>query len=149
MKANHFRATVLLLLIFIQTCGFNAVAPLAAKTSLVLDATDIINVSDLQLEAIDPDRLPGRYESEQGGSLLYLIITLKDKGSWIVERVYTEPSMQPVSKKYTIHKTDSGLADKKGHLILQKTREGLIVFEGNSGLDTIPDDYWVHYIKQK
>ena len=154
MSTIHSRPTILLLLIFIQACGFSAGAPLAdetaiPKTSLVLDATDLLDISDLQMENIDLDRLPGQYKSEQGGSILYLSIKQQNKDSWIVERVYTEPSMQRVSKKYTIHRTGFGLADKKGNLVLRQTREGLIVYESNSELDTIPTDYWIHYIKQK
>ncbi len=154
MKAIHSRSMILLLLIFIQACVFNTGTPLAAetvapKTSLVLDATDLLDISDLQLENIDLDQLPGRYISEQGGSVLYLNITPQTKDSWIVERVYTEPSMQNMSKKYTIQKTEFGLADKKGNLIVRQTSEGLIAFENNSELDAIPRDYWIHYIKQE
>ncbi len=154
MKAIHSRSMIFLLLIFIQACVFNTGTPLASetvvpKTSQVLDATDLLDISGLQLESIDLDQLPGRYISEQGGSVLYLNITPQTKNSWIVERVYTEPSMQNVSKKYTIHRTGFGLADKKGNLFLRQTREGLIVYESNSELDSIPTDYWIHYIKQE
>jgi len=150
----YFNPIILLLVIFVQACGVSAKTSLMADivtppTSLVLDATDLLDISELPIKNIDLNQLPGQYKSEQGGAILYLTIKQQNKDSWIVERIYTEPSIQDISKRYTVYKTALGLADKKGHLILQQTKVGLIMYESHSGLDSIPTDYWIHYIKQK
>ena len=154
MKAFHCRPLVLLLLICFQTCGSDVGGSLVAdtglqKTSRVLNSTDMRDLSDLQLDKMDADRLPGQYSSEQGGSVLFLIVTPQGKDTWIVERIYTEPATQNVSRQYTVHKTEYGLASKKGSLVLRQTKEGLIALEKDSGLDSIPASYWIHYLKQE
>ena len=153
MKASPCRPLILLFLICFHACTSNVGLSLAndtelQQTPLVLDATDLLDISQLQLEKMDPDRLPGRYRSEQGGSILFLMITPQGKDAWAVERLYTEPEMKNVSRQYTVHRTEHGLAGEKGDLVLRQTREGLIALEKHSELDCIPATYWIHYIKQ-
>lgn len=156
MKANRVRPSVFMFLILVHACGSSIGGPPAAEsalpeTSVVLYSTDLLDLSDLHLENIDADQLPGRYSSEQGGSVLFLTVT-PQKGdradTWVVERVYTEPATENISRRYVVHKTEFGLASKTGDLIVRQTREGLIAFEKDSGLDTIPADYWIYYRKQ-
>jgi len=154
MKTAHSHSLILLALLLIQAFGFNSSMSLADEiivpnTSQILDFTDILDISELNIENIELDRLPGKYISEQGGAVLSLHITPQGKSCWIVERIYSEPSMLNVPKKYMTHKTDLGLVDENASFFLRQTREGLIAFEQNSELDTIPNDYWIHYIKQE
>lgn len=154
MKASPCRPLILLFLICLQACTSNVGLSLAKdtelqQTALVLDGTDLLEVSQLQLEKMDPDRLPGRYRSEQGGSILFLMITPQGMDAWTVERRYTEPEMKNLTRQYTVHRTEHGLASETGELVLRQTREGLIALEKNSGIDSIPASYWIHYIKQE
>lgn len=154
MKASPCRPLILLFLIFFQACTGNVGLSLAndtelQQTPLVLDGTDLLDVSQLQLEKMDPDRLAGRYSAEQGGSVLFLNVMPQGKGIWTVERIYTEPGMNDVSSRYTVRRTEHGLASEKGDFVLRQTRVGLIALEKNSGLDNIPASYWIHYIKQE
>lgn len=151
MKATNAHLKIFLFSVLIQACGLNTSVAVTTETvvpniSQVLDFTDILDISDLHLENIELDQLPGRYISEQGGAVVYLNITLQEKGGWIVGRMYTEPGRQNISKQYRVYKTEFGLSDRKGDIFLRKTREGLIVFEKNAELETIPNDYWIHYI---
>ncbi|MEL7450157.1 MAG: hypothetical protein AAFN78_13165 [Pseudomonadota bacterium] len=115
--------------------------------SMVLDGTTVLDLADFDLESTDFESLPGQYRSEQGGSVLFLTVRSQSTGEWIVERTYSEPKFADASARYAVRRTRFGLADADSQFLLQITREGLLAFEQDSGVDSIPASYWIHYTR--
>lgn len=47
----------------------------------------------------------------------------------------------------TAERRGAALISTDGSLTIQGTEEGVLVLELNSGNDSLPPDYWVHYLK--
>ena len=92
----------------------------------MLDGTDLLELGDLRRTHL-PSQPGGRYGAEQGGSELSLSITGGANGRWTVER-----------RGAALISTDGSLTGYRG---------GVLVLELNSGNDSLPPDYWVHYLK--
>ena len=112
----------------------------------VLDGTDLLELGDLRRTDL-PSQPGGRYGAEQGGSELSLSITGGADGRWTVERRYKEPGADAQVVTYTAERRGAALISTDGSLTIQGTEEGVLVLELNSGNDSLPPDYWVHYLK--
>lgn len=145
---------VALLAMAVLACDSGADAPPAVEAappevSMVLDGTSIVDVADFALGTSSVDRLAGRYRSDQGGAEVIITVTSQPSGDWVVERVYAEPAAAPLTATYTVRRTPLGLADEKGSMYLQATREGVLALEHASGVDSIPASYWIHYVRDQ
>lgn len=126
------------------------VIPEVAKVTWILDGTDMLPNSDIKRVSGSAEvQWAGSYRSEQGGSILTLKITAKSSNHWNLVRNYSEPALKPESKNYELRNLYDGLVSKAGNLAVQKTHEGVLVLELESGLDSIPASYWIHYITTK
>lgn len=116
--------------------------------SMVLDGTDLVEMDKVAPEPSAPDSIGGTYRSEQGGSILTL--SAQKEGDGIrIERQYQEPGTSKIVKPYQlIPVAQEGFASKTQDAFLKKTKAGVIFWEKNSGVDSIPATYWVHYIRQ-
>ena len=120
--------------------------PESAAVTWVLDGTDLQETQQAQrlsAQALAP--WEGRYRSEQGGSILHLVITASGDNSWALKRNYSEPGMPTVEKSYQLHLLQDGLVSRDANIAVKKTNEGVMVLELDSGIDSIPASYWVHY----
>ena len=118
----------------------------APKVALVLDGTDLIDIDEIKRVALGLKNIEGHYQTEQGGSILYLSISHK-QDHWVIDRVYTEPAMPKASKQYQAKQHKFGLANDNASLVIQRTTEGVLVYEMDSGSESIPNEYWVHYLR--
>jgi hypothetical protein len=116
--------------------------------SMVLDGTDLVEMDKVNPEPSREDSIGGAYRSEQGGSILTLSAQ-KDAGGIHIERQYQEPGAAKTVKLYQLLPVgEEGFASKTQEAFLKKTKAGVIFWEKNSGVDSIPATYWVHYIRQ-
>lgn len=114
----------------------------------VLDGTDLVEIDKIGPAPFTAESIAGMYRSEQGGSVLVLTIRREDDGIR-VERQYQEPGAAKVVKTYHLApRASKGAATPSGDCYLQKTKEGVAFWEKSSGTDTIPANYWTHYIRQ-
>ncbi len=109
----------------------------------VLDGTDLIDITSLRLRAPD-NSIEGEYRSEQGGSQLGLTVSRTGK-QWTIWRRYNEPELRERTAVYRTEIRDSVLVSVKNDFFVRVTGDGLLALELNSGLDTIPPSYWIHY----
>lgn len=112
----------------------------------VLDGTDLVELNELRSAELPPI-LQGTYRAEQGGAMVSLSIIAESGDRWIVKRIYEEPELEPEIKEYVAERRGAALTGIDDDLAIQGTAEGLLVFELNSGTDSIPPDYWVHYLR--
>ena len=115
---------------------------------MVLDGTDLVAMDQVAPEPSNLDSIGGTYRSEQGGSILTL--TAQNEADGIrIERQYQEPGIAKIAKPYQlIPIAHEGFASKTQDAFLKKTKAGVIFWEKNSGVDSIPATYWIHYIRQ-
>jgi hypothetical protein len=116
------------------------------KLQDVLDGTDLINMDTLDLRSLGTD-IEGEYLSEQGGSELLLTVTRKGE-QWTIKRTYNEPEVGKQVRIYQTKLRDGALISANEDLFVQGTTDGLLVLELKSGVDGIPADYWIHYLRQ-
>jgi hypothetical protein len=116
--------------------------------SSVLDGTDLIEIQDVTLVPFPSGDVSGNYSSEQGGSKLSLAV--RRQGETLeVERRCEEPEGEPAARLYqfpTIN--DEGAVSAQQDAFLRQTKEGLLLLEQRSEVESIPATYWVHYIRQ-
>ena len=74
-------------------------------------------------------------------------ITGRADGRWTVERRYKEPGADAQVVTYTAERRGAALISADGSLTIQGTEEGVLVLELYSGTDSLPPDYWLHYLK--
>jgi len=116
------------------------------KLQDVLDGTDLVNIETLALRSLGTD-IEGEYISEQGGSELSLTVIQKGD-QWTIQRIYNEPEVGEEIKIYQTRLDDSALVSAEGDFFVRGTADGLLVLELKSGVDGIPADYWIHYLRQ-
>ena len=115
-----------------------------AAPDIVLDGTDVFEFSTFSLKPLAAGSA-GEYGAEQGGSLLTLKLT-RAGGSWKVERTHQEPGEPQDRAVYTVKLSDGAMASSDGDVIVRGTKQGVLVLERKS--ETIPPDYWVHYLRK-
>jgi hypothetical protein len=116
--------------------------------SSVLDGTDLVEFQDITLVPFSTGDVAGSYISEQGGSKLTLAV--RRQGETLeVERRYEEPEAQPAAKLYQFPTMNSeGAVSAQQDAFLRQTKDGLLLLEQRSDVESIPATYWVHYIRQ-
>lgn len=119
----------------------------AAKVEAVLDGTDLIDISALDIRPLDSSAIDGRYTAEQGGAELALIVT-QNGNQWAIERTYSEPELVAEVRTYQAKMQEGMLVSSGEDLFAKGTSDGLLVLELQSGLDSIPASYWTHYLRQ-
>jgi hypothetical protein len=112
----------------------------------VLDGTDLINMDTLDFRSLGTN-IEGEYISEQGGSELSLTVIQKGD-QWTIQRTYNEPEADEEVKIYQTRFENSALVSAEGDFFVRGTTDGLLVLELKSGVDGIPADYWIHYLRQ-
>lgn len=117
-----------------------------SEPAWVLDGTDLLPLADISLAPL-PAQPAGKYRTEQGGAELYLSISGGIEGSWIINRTFQEPGVTPDIKTYKADRRSSALLSANEHLIIQGTKIGVLVLELKSGVESIPADYWIHYLR--
>lgn len=151
-------ATLLVLGIWLQsgdlwppagaTDAAQPVHTLLETPTAVLDGTDLVELNDLRRAELPP-HLEGTYEAEQGGAVASVSITAQPGDRWLVERTYQEPELEAQTKDYVAERDGAAFVGIDGDLAIQGTEEGLLVLELNSGSDSIPPDYWIHYLRHQ
>jgi len=122
-------------------------APASPSVDSVLEGTDLVPFSNLELVPLDPATARGSYVSEQGGSLLLLEIETTADGV-NVRRTYQEPEQPDQTRNYTARIEGDGASAPSEGFYLRATRQGVLVLELSSQADSVPKDYWVHYIRK-
>lgn len=118
------------------------------ETSSVLDGTDLLEMQEVELVALDIEGVGGQYSTEQGGSILTLNVHLNNN-LLEAERRYEEPEMDTMTRTYQFSATsEEGAVAEKQDAFLKQTRAGVLLWEKDSGVEGIPDSYWIHYIRQ-
>lgn len=112
----------------------------------VLDGTDLVELSDFEPQPLDAD-MAGRYLAQPGGAELSLRIHSEGQ-QWVVRREYREPEISPQVRVYRATLRDGALVSGESGLHLRGTEGGLLVFEGRSGVDMIPPDFWILYLRE-
>jgi hypothetical protein len=114
----------------------------------VLDGTDLIAMDQIPVVPFAPGEISGNYRSEQGGSILTL--SIRRQGDMLeAERRYEEPGAEAAARLYTFPTTNSeGAASAQQDAFLRQTKEGVLLLEQRSEVESIPATYWVHYIRQ-
>lgn len=124
-------------------------APLSlVRPDAVLDGTELIPLDTLRREAMS-DRIAGRYGIEEGGAELTLTITPREDGAWTAERRFAEPGNKPQIARYRLERCGEALVSAKNDIVVQTTREGILVLELASGVESIPAEYWTHYVRKR
>lgn len=119
---------------------------LPSGPSWVLEGTDLVQLSDIRLtDFISP--LAGTYLSEQGGAELRLSISAGSGDRIMVTRSYEEPGLSAKVRHYQTERKGPALVSSDGSLTVRGTEHGVLAHEAVSGLDTIPPDYWIHYLR--
>jgi hypothetical protein len=112
----------------------------------VLDGTRVVPLESLPRMAIPPDP-SGRYSAELGGAEVVLRIEPGPGGSWSVVRTYREPMLNPEVREYVVDLTDGVLGSEEEGLLLVGTAEGVLALEVDPGVETLPAEYWIHYVR--
>jgi hypothetical protein len=156
---NVFR--LLLALTLIQLCGCGQPAIVASDTDAlstqqagkhlpspewVLDGTDMFSLSEMKLAPL-PRHLEGLYGAEQGGAEVKVTIKRLKDGAWEVIREHREPGLPPDKKTYRIVRKGQRAVSANNAVRIQGTTEGIIMLELNSGTESIPADFWMHYVR--
>lgn len=119
----------------------------------MLDGTDLLELGDLRRTDLpsQPGAATGRsrgapscpFRSPAGRTAA----GRSSGATWTVERRYKEPGADAQVVTYTAERRGAALISTDGSLTIQGTEEGVLVLELNSGNDSLPPDYWVHYLK--
>ena len=88
--------------------------------------------------------LTGSYEADQGGALLTLQVTLVGDALH-VERTFREPTMDDHVRRYVLQAEASEALTVHGDAALRGTREGVLLWEQDSGVEGIPTGWWSLY----
>jgi hypothetical protein len=128
------------------TISSKNVAPKLQEVQEALDGTDLVDIKTLNLISFGTN-IEGQYRSEQGGSELSLTVIQKGD-QWTIQRIYSEPEVGEEVKVYQTRLDDSALVSAEGDFFVRGTTDGLLVLELKSGVDGIPADYWIHYLRQ-
>ncbi|MBX2857711.1 MAG: hypothetical protein KTR17_03530 [Cellvibrionaceae bacterium] len=124
--------------------------PQSADVAWVLDGTDLREKKIVKGNTIQSvTQWGGKYRSEQGGSILNLQIIADSSDAWVLSREYSEPGLKVAAKNYQLQPLNDSLVSQDADIVVQKTLDGVLVLELNSGIDSIPSSYWVHYLQVK
>ncbi len=118
----------------------------ASEPGWVLDGTDMLPLADVLLEDLRPSPAAD-YWAEQGGSEITVTIIATADGFWAVKRVYREPGLDPHIRHYQTERSGQLLVSRSEGLTIQGTQEGILMLELKSGVESIPADFWIHYVR--
>jgi hypothetical protein len=111
---------------------------------IVLDGTEVFELTSFSVRPLDASAA-GDYGAEQGGAALS--VTLSRSGpAWQFVRTHQEPGEPQNRAVHDLQLSDGLMMSPDGNVIVRGTEEGVLVLERAS--DTIPADYWVHYLRR-
>lgn len=114
----------------------------------VLVGTDLKPLSSYHFSK-EASLASGRYVAETGGARIELTVRESDSAMQMV-RVYREPGEKPRARVYSgLVRSADGTYRTKGIVVRVPDRGGVLVFERSSGLEEIPNSYWIDYGSQR
>ena len=119
-------------------CSANSTSGLTVP-NLVLVGTDVIDIASFNKIQ---GQLSKSYSAEVGGASLVLSLDVTPEYLTIT-RTFNEPSQVVHTKTYNVCKSGAILGSDKAHI--RFVNNGILLLETESGVDGIPNDFWILY----
>ncbi len=144
MKANGLPAILMSLTILLFGCAL-ADENAFGHPNEVLDGTDLVDIDTFRTAEPSTHAPSGTYTAETGGAVAHLTVAVQNSGV-SVSRRYQEPGLDPEQAHYSNLKARPDGSYRSSDAALRPLSDGGVLFwERRSGLEFVPDSFWIHY----